>query len=116
MLLSLTTYVGAGFFFGARFARRAEDVNGPVAAFGVPLLVLGGTFFPPAMLPPFLLSLTQFNPIYHMNEALKPVSALGAEAGDIATHLVALAVFAVAGLVLGTRAYRSMMERERRAA
>ncbi len=116
VLLSLTTYVGVGFFFGARFARRAEDVNGPVSAFGVPLLVLGGTFFPPTMLPPFLLALTQLNPIYHMNESLKPVSALGAGVGDIATHLAILAAFAVAGLALGTHAYRSMLRRERRAA
>ena len=33
---------GLGFYFGARFPKRAEDVNGPVASFSVPLLVLAG--------------------------------------------------------------------------
>ena len=47
VLLCVTSYCGLGFFFGAQLARRPEDVNGPLAAFGVPLLVLGGTFFPP---------------------------------------------------------------------
>ena len=32
ILLSVFSYVGLGFAFGARFAKRAEDVNGPVAA------------------------------------------------------------------------------------
>lgn len=43
--LSVFAYVGIGFFFGACFARRSEDVLVALSAFGVPLLVLGGTFF-----------------------------------------------------------------------
>jgi ABC-2 type transport system permease protein len=35
--LSVFAFVGLGFFFDARLAKRAEDVNGPLAAFGVPL-------------------------------------------------------------------------------
>lgn len=81
--LAVASYVGMWFLFGARFSKRTEDVNGPVSAFGVPLLVLGGTFFPPDLLPPFLLRLAYLNPIYHMNEALKPVSALGASLTDV---------------------------------
>ena len=114
--LSVVSFVGMGFVFGAHFSRRTEDVNGPVAAFGVPLLVLGGTFFPPEMLPPFLLKLAQLDPIYHMNMALKPVSALGAGAADIAPHLALLAGFAIVALALGTRSYRSLLARERRGA
>ena len=34
--LAVFSYVGLG--FGSRFARRAEEVNGPPSAFGVPLL------------------------------------------------------------------------------
>ncbi len=32
-------------FLGARFARRSEEVIVALSAIGVPLLVLGGTFF-----------------------------------------------------------------------
>lgn len=113
--LSVASFVGMGFVFGARFSRRTEDVNGPVAAFGVPLLVLGGTFFPPELLPSFLLQLTQLNPIYHMNQALKPVSALGAGLADVRTHVGFLAGFALLSVVLGTRSYRALLEHERRA-
>jgi hypothetical protein len=35
LALRVVSYVGLGFFFGTRFARRTQDVNGPVSAFGV---------------------------------------------------------------------------------
>ena len=113
LLLSVCSYVGIGFFFGAQFTKRTEDVNGPVAAFGVPLLVLGGTFFPTKMLPPFLLKITFFNPIYHMNSALRPVSARGAGWEEISIHLILLILFSILAMVLGTRAYRLMLIKEK---
>lgn len=45
------------FLFAARFTRRAEDLNGPIAGFGVPLLVLGGTFSPIELFPDALVAL-----------------------------------------------------------
>ena len=114
IVMSVFSFVGAGFYFGARFTKRTEDVNGPVAAFGVPLLVLGGTFFPVSILPPYLLALAYIDPIFHMNEALKGVSALGKGAGDISTHLIFLAAFTVVALFLGVRSYRSMLIQEKK--
>lgn len=114
IVLSVFSFVGAGFFFGARFTKRTEDVNGPVAAFGVPLLVLGGTFFPVSILPSYLLTLAYLNPIFHMNQALKSVSALGNGIGDISTHLVFLIVFTVMTLLLGARSYKSMLLQEKK--
>ncbi len=115
LMLSVCSFVGMGFFFGARFSKRTEDVNGPVAAFGVPLLVLGGTFFPTKMLPHFLLKLAYLDPIYHMNAALKPVSARGAGWDEVSAHLAVLIAFAILSLMLGTRAYGLMLAREKRA-
>jgi len=114
IVLSVFSFVGAGFFFGARFTKRTEDVNGPVAAFGVPLLVLGGTFFPVSILPSYLLTLAYINPIFHMNQALKSVSALGNGIGDISTHLIFLIVFTVMALLLGARSYKSMLLQEKK--
>ncbi len=114
VVLSVMAYVGVGFFFGARFARSTEDVNGPVAAIGVPLLVLGGTFFSPDMLPSYLLKATHLNPVFHMNEALKAVSATGAGWGAVSDHLVFLALFSGACLLVGTHSYRRMLVRESR--
>ena len=112
--LSVMAYVGVGFFFGARFAKSTEEVNGPVAAIGVPLLVLGGTFFPPDILPSYLLTLAHLNPVFHMNEGLKAVSATGAGLGAVSDHLVFLALFSLACLLVGTRSYRRMLVRESR--
>jgi len=111
--LAVASYVGMGFLFGARFSRRTEDVNGPVSAFGVPLLVLAGTFFPPELLPPILLKLTQLNPIYHINQALRPVPAQGAGLTEVGDHFAFLCAFSLVSIVLGRRAYRTLLERER---
>ena len=75
ILLSIASYVGLGFILGTQLARRTEDVNALVAAFGVPLLILGGAFLPTSLFPKNLLDIAKFNPIYHMNEALLKVSA-----------------------------------------
>ena len=110
----MIAYVGLGFFFGARFAKRAEDVNGPVAAFGVPLLVLGGTFFPIGLLPPSLLKLAYLDPVFHMNQALKSVSGSGRRLRGDPAHLLFLVAFAPCPLVLGIASYRRMLVEEKR--
>lgn len=109
IVLSVISYVGLGFLFGATFSRRTEDVNGPVAAFGVPLLVLGGTFFPVEILPPSLLALAWLNPIFHMIYALKGVSALALGWGELAPHLEILGLFVVLSVWLGSRSYRTLV-------
>jgi len=113
--LSVFAYVGLGFFFGARFAKRAEDVNGPVAAFGVPLLVLGGTFFPVQLMPQFLIRVAWFDPVLHMNEAMKAVAGRGEGWQDLAGDLAFLALFAAAALALGIASYWRMLREEKRA-
>ncbi len=114
LCLSVISYVGMGFFFGARFTKRTEDVNGPVAAFGVPLLVLAGTFFPVSILPPYLLKLAYLDPIFHMNQALKGVSAQGKGVEDILTHLFFLIAFTLGALALGVRSYKLMLVQEKK--
>jgi len=113
IVLSVFSFVGAGFYFGARFTKRTEDVDGPIATFGVPLLVLGGTFFPVSILPSYLLALAYLDPIFHMNQALKGVSALGKGIGDISIHLIFLGAFTVLALFLGARSYKSMLLQEK---
>lgn len=112
--LSVFSFVGMGFFFGARFTKRTEDVNGPVAAFGVPLLVLGGTFFPVSILPSYLLTIAHLNPIFHMNQALKGVSARGLGVADISTNLIFLIVATIVALILGVHSYKMMLVKEKK--
>ena len=114
VLLSVFSYVGLGFSFGARFAKRTEDVNGPVAAFGVPLLVLGGTFFPVSALPSYLLKIAYLDPIFHMNQALKGVAGRGEGWVQLWPHLSFLLLFTAMSLSLGIHSYRRMLVEEKR--
>jgi len=112
--LSVLAYVGVGFILGTQLARRTEDVNALVATFGVPLLILGGAFVPAFIFPKILLDLAQYNPIYHMNEALTQVVANGGGLADIAPHFWFLVIFASLMLVTGWASYRRMLQNERR--
>ncbi|HCF28071.1 MAG TPA: ABC transporter substrate-binding protein [Cyanobacteria bacterium UBA11049] len=114
ILLSIASYVGLGFILGTQLARRTEDVNALVAAFGVPLLILGGAFLPTSLFPKSLLDIAKFNPIYHMNEALLGVSADGNGLSEIANHFWFLLVFTVLMVVGGWLSYRRMLMVERR--
>ncbi|BAZ30171.1 ABC-2 type transporter [Cylindrospermum sp. NIES-4074] len=114
ILLSIVAYVGLGFVLGTQLARRIEDVNALVAAFGVPLLILGGAFLPTSLFPKTLSDIAIYNPIYHMNEALLKVSAKGDKIGDIASHFWFLLIFAMVMVVGGWLSYRRMLMVERR--
>ncbi len=111
--LSIIAYVGIGFLLGTQLAQRTEDVNTLIAAFGVPLLILGGAFVPAFIFPQQLLELARYNPIYHMTEALTAVVAEGASLADIADHFWVLAIFALGMLGAGWVAYRRMLIVER---
>lgn len=113
LLLSVLSYVGIGFFFAGKVARSVEDVNGVVAGIGVPLLVLGGTFFPAEALPPTLRTVAQVDPIFHMNQAFRAVAANGAGAADVFGNVALLAVLACVTMALGIRSYRRLLDVER---
>ncbi|AFZ44800.1 ABC-2 type transporter [Halothece sp. PCC 7418] len=114
ILMSISAYVGLGFILGTQLARRTEDVNALVAAFGVPLLILGGTFLPASLFPESLLKIAAFNPIYHMNEALLGLWAQGEPLSDLQSHLGFLVVFTPLMMVGGWLSYQGMLRRERR--
>lgn len=113
ILLSIAAYVGLGFILGTQFARRTEDVNALIAAFGIPLLLLGGAFLPISLFPDSLLTLANYNPVYHMILSLEGVLSTEETLAAIAPHLIFLTVFASATTLLGWIAYRRMVEIER---
>ena len=113
ILLSIAAYVGLGFVLGTQLARRTEDVNALVAAFGVPLMILGGTFLPASLFPETLLDIAQFNPIYHMIEAFYGLAAAGQTLAEVREHVQFLGIFAIAMVFSGWFAYRRMVQVER---
>jgi ABC-2 type transport system permease protein len=114
VVLSVFTYVGLGFFFGARFARRSEEVVVALSAFGVPLLALGGTFFPLEIMPAAMQQLAHLDPILYMNETLKAVAARGAGVVELGADLALLTLFCVASVGLGIWSYRRLLVTESR--
>jgi ABC-2 type transport system permease protein len=109
LLLSTGAYVGVGFIIGTRFASGAEEINGTVAGVGVPLLVLGGTFFSADALPPLVYAAAWLNPVFHMNQAFTGVARSQVGMGDVWPSVVLLGVFAVGSVWLGARSYNRML-------
>jgi len=114
ILLSIAAYVGLGFVLGTQLARRTEDVNALIAAFGVPLLLLGGAFLPISLFPDTLLNLAAYNPVYHMIVALQGALIETEDFAAIAPHLIFLSSFAPLMVVAGWASYRRMLRLERR--
>ena len=108
-LLSVFVYVGMGFFLGARFARRSEEVVVALSAIGVPLLVLGGTFFPLEIMPTAMQTVAQLNPMLHMNQAFKGVAAYNFGIAELRFELVFLFIFCAISLALGLKSYRYLL-------
>ncbi|MGB3789915.1 MAG: ABC transporter permease [Phormidesmis sp.] len=113
--LSILSYVGLGFMLGTQFARRTEDVSALIAAFGVPLMVLGGAFLPISLFPESLLQIAKFNPIYHMTEALtdallNPEHPFGEDGGQ---HFWILFSFSIAMVAVGWLSYKRMLIQEK---
>lgn len=111
-VLCTGAYVGVGFIIGTRYASGAEEINGTVAGVGVPLLVLGGTFFPADELPPALYAAAQLDPVFHMNQAFKAVARGGARMGEVWPSVLVLCLFTVFAVWMGARAYNHMLRVE----
>ena len=112
IILSVAAYAGIGVMLGAFFAKRTEDATGPVAAVGVPLLVLGGTFFSIDNLTPFLLHLAQFDPIFHMNKTMRAIWIDGASLSELSGSMFLLALMALISIALGAISYKNMLHKE----
>lgn len=110
--LSILAYVGTGFILGTQIAKRTEDVNALIATFGVPLLLLGGSFIPANLFPQNLKDLAIWNPVFHINEVLAGVMN-SAPWEEISHHFTFLFFFAFAMVGGGWLSYKSMLERER---
>ena len=114
ILGSIGSYVGMGFVLAIQFARKVEDVNSLVAAVGVPLLILGGAFFPTNFLSKELLLITQFNPVYHMSELFTALSndSKAMTSIDMVLHIRFLVGFLAVAIALGWLTYKRMLRAE----
>jgi ABC-2 type transport system permease protein len=84
-------------------SRAAMPVNQMAYFF---LMFLGGLFFPNSMLPEFLAKVANALPSTQACDALRAVCYQGAGFGDIWPHLLALAAWAVACIVISLKFFR----------
>jgi ABC-2 type transport system permease protein len=78
----------------------------------VPLLVLGGTFFPLEIMPSVMQMIAQFDPMLHMNQAFKGVAAYGKGVMDLQFELIFLVVFCGLSIALGISSYQHLLVME----
>ena len=112
LILSIIAYVGLGFFLGTQLGRRIEDVNTLVATFGIPLLMTGGAFFPSSYFPKQLLELANYNPIFHMIEAMVAVWVDGESLSQFQGNFSFLLTFSFLMVLVGWLSYQKMLRRE----
>ncbi|MCA1904101.1 MAG: ABC transporter substrate-binding protein [Cyanobacteria bacterium M5B4] len=110
--LSILSYVGTGFVLGTQIAKRTEDVNALIATFGVPLLLLGGSFVPANLFPQSLKDLAFWNPVFHINEALAGTMN-DTPWEEVSYHFTFLVIFALVMVLGGWLSYNRMLNRER---
>lgn len=112
LILSVFSYVGMGFFLGIRFANKSEQVVVGLSAIGVPLLVLGGTFFPLEIMPQTMQMVAQLDPMLHMNQAFKGVAAYGLGVESLRFELIFLVLFCLFSVFLGVHSYQRLLAKE----
>jgi ABC-2 type transport system permease protein len=72
----------------------------------VVLFFLSGFTWPYYAMPPAVQAITPFIPIFHMNCIMRKVNLVGATAGWVLPHLVALAVWLVIAYAWGYKAFK----------
>jgi ABC-2 type transport system permease protein len=89
--------------------------GGGVIGFGVTVLVLGsGAFFPLTLLPDWVTTLAEVNPMALAIDGMRQALIGGAGFADVARDALMLAVMAGASLAVGMFLFRRAQQRERR--
>jgi ABC-2 type transport system permease protein len=91
--------------------KRGTGVVGVATTF---LTITSGAFFPLTVLPAWLRSIAELNPLAIALRGAREALLGGATVGGIAPQAFALAPFAVVSIIGGTLAFRAALGRERR--
>lgn len=113
VVLSIASYVSCGIASAALFSRRPGEIMAPIAAIGVPLLCISGTFFPVTMMPDVMQRIAAATPIYHMIRAMTAVTAHHAELADVGGDVAYLVLFAIAAVAVGSWSFVRITAAER---
>lgn len=112
-LLTVLAFSGLG-ILSASFIMVFKQGNPLEALLGVGSSLLGGVYYPVTVLPTFLQPLAALLPITYSLRAMRLAVLQGATVAELATDLLALAVFAVTLVPLGLVAFRIALRKARR--
>ena len=109
--LALSVIVGAGSFACLAFAVSTRIANPEAAAPAInitvlPLYFISGVFVPEAQIPRALRDLAAIFPIRPLAQALRGTFTEAHGAGIAAGHLLVIAAWGVAGLLVAARTFR----------
>jgi ABC-2 type transport system permease protein len=99
------TMMALGFVAGS-FSRTPEAAQAVTFLISFPMMFLGGSYFPTDSAPAFLSPVIRALPLTYLNDALRQIINNGANLAGISSDLMVLAAWAVAALLLSTRAFR----------
>lgn len=93
-------------FVAGSFSRTPEAAQAVTFLISFPMMFLGGSYFPTDSAPAFLSPVIRALPLTYLNDALRQIINNGANLAGISSDLMVLAAWAVAALLLSTRAFR----------
>jgi ABC-2 type transport system permease protein len=91
----------------ALLTRQEESLIGAVTFLQLPLTFLSTAFMQPALMPDWIATVATYNPVDWAIRAGREAVAAGTDWGSVAGHCGLLAGFAIACLLLATRAFGS---------
>ena len=112
LLLSMLAFAGVGVVSGSFILvfKQGDPIRW---LYGSAATLLGGVYFPVAMLPDWLRPFSAAFPITHALEAMRKAVLMGAGVGRLSTELLVLAGFAAVSVPAGTLAFRWALRRIR---
>jgi ABC-2 type transport system permease protein len=111
--LCVVAFASIGFFGAAltMLLRRSDPISLTLGGLSA---LLGGVFYPTAVLPPWLRSISALLPITHTLELVRRAAFAGAGLGELAGPLLGLGLFCAVAAPLGLLAFSCTLRRARR--
>ncbi len=105
VLVGVLAMMGLGYFISSR-VRTTVAASAVVNLVGLPMMFLGGSYFPTNSAPVFIEPLVRIAPLTYLNEALRAIVVDGDGVTAVASQLLVLAAWIAATLALSARIFR----------
>ncbi len=105
VLVGVLSMMGLGYFISAR-VRTTVAASAVVNLVALPMMFLGGSYFPTDSAPLFIEPLIRIAPLTYLNEALRAIVIDGGGFRSIGSQLLVLVAWTAGSLALSARVFR----------